>query len=441
MFESLKAGISKAISGIRDYGKITESNISTTVKDIRKILIQSDVNYNLAKEITEKIKKEAIDTKLIASLNPQQLFCKIVYDNIIDIMSCGDHNIKFATNGKKTLILLVGLQGAGKTTFSAKLANFISIENKKKLLLVACDIYRPAAIEQLEVLATQNKIDFYKEPNEKNVNNIIKNAIKKADENNNDVLIIDTAGRQSVDKNMMDELKNIINSFEINESLLVIDGMIGQISVNVAKEFNNAINLTGIILSKMDGDSNGGVALSVTAHINKPIKFISVGEKINQLECFYPDRIANRILGKGDIATLLEKADRVLNEEEDDIFFSKNNFSFNEMMFFLTKIEKLGGVNNIICFLPDSVKVNNNMVKECEYFVNNVKIIYNSMTPKERKCYSKLNLSRKIRIAKGSGKKVDDVDKIIKFHEKIKQMMKLVNNKNYNDLFNIKNNK
>jgi len=438
MFESLKAGINKAISSIKDYGKITESNISTTVKDIRKILIQSDVNYNLAKEITEKIKKEAIDTKLIASLNPQQLFCKIVYDNIVDIMSCGDHNIKFAPNGKKTLILLVGLQGAGKTTFSAKLAKFITLENKKKPLLVACDIYRPAAIEQLEVLSTQNNIDFYKEPNEKNVNNIIKNAIKKADENNNDVLIIDTAGRQSIDKNMMDELKNITNTFEINESLLVIDGMIGQISVDIAKEFNNTINLTGVILSKMDGDSNGGVALSITAHINKPIKFISVGEKINQLECFYPDRIANRILGKGDIATLLEKADRVLNEEKDDIYITKNNFSFNEMIFFLNKIEKIGGVNNIICFLPDSVKVNNNMVKECEYFVNNVKIIYNSMTPNERKCYSKLNLSRKIRIAKGSGKKIEDVDKIIKFHEKIKQMMKLANNKNYYELFNVK---
>ena len=438
MFESLKAGINKAISSIKDYGKITESNISTTVKDIRKILIQSDVNYNLAKEITEKIKKEAIDTKLIASLNPQQLFCKIVYDNIVDIMSCGDHNIKFAPNGKKTLILLVGLQGAGKTTFSAKLAKFITLENKKKPLLVACDIYRPAAIEQLEVLSTQNNIDFYKEPNEKKVNNIIKNAIKKADENNNDVLIIDTAGRKSIDKSMMDELKNITNTFEINESLSVIDGMIGQISVDIAKEFNNTINLTGVILSKMDGDSNGGVALSITAHINKPIKFISVGEKINQLECFYPDRIANRILGKGDIATLLEKADRILNEEKDDIYIPKNNFSYNDMLFFLNKIEKIGGVNNIICFLPDSVKVNNNMVKECEYFVNNVKIIYNSMTPNERKCDSKLNLSRKIRIAKGSGKILEDVDKIIKFHEKIKQMMKLANNKNYYELLNIK---
>ena len=251
MFESLKAGISKAINSIKDYGKITESNISATVKDIRKILIKSDVNYNLAKEITEKIKKEAIDTKLIASLTPQQLFCKIVYDNIVNIMSCGDHSIKFAPNGKKTLILLVGLQGAGKTTFAAKLAKFISFDNKKKPLLVACDIYRPAAIEQLEVLATQNKIDFYKEPDEKNVNNIIKNAIKKAEENNNDVLIIDTAGRQSVDKKMMDELVNITNNFEINESLLVIDGMIGQISVDIAKEFNNAINITGIILSKI----------------------------------------------------------------------------------------------------------------------------------------------------------------------------------------------
>ena len=441
MFESLKAGISKAINSIKDYGKITESNISTTVKDIRKILIKSDVNYNLAKEITEKIKKEAIDTKLIASLTPQQLFCKIVYDNIVNIMSCGDHSIKFATNGKKTLILLVGLQGAGKTTFAAKLAKFISFENKKKPLLVACDVYRPAAIEQLEVLATQNKIDFYKEPDEKNVNNIIKNAIKKAEENNNDVLIIDTAGRQSVDKKMMDELVNITNNFEINESLLVIDGMIGQISVDIAKEFNDAINLTGIILSKMDGDSNGGVALSVTAHVNKPIKFISIGEKINQIESFYPDRIANRILGKGDITTLLEKADKVLNEDDDDIYISKNSFSYNEMIYFINKVEKIGGVNSILCFLPDSVKVNNNNVKDVEHVINNMKIIYNSMTPNERKCYSKLNLGRKIRIAKGSGKTIEEVEKIVKFFEKVKQMMKLSNNKNYNNLINMKNNK
>ena len=277
-------------------------------------------------------------------------------------MSCGDHSIKFAVNGKKTLILLIGLQGAGKTTFSAKLAKFIILENKKRPLLVACDIYRPAAMDQLEVLATQNNIDFYKEPEEKNVNNIIKNAIKKAEENNNDVLIIDTAGRQSIDKNMMDELKNITNTFEINESLLVIDGMIGQISVEIAKEFNDAINLTGIILSKMDGDSNGGVALSVTAHINKPIKFISVGEKIDQIESFYPDRIANRILGKGDIMTLLEKADRVLNEEEDNLFFAKNSFSFDDMISCLDKIEKIGGVNSIICLLPDKMKVNNQKI-------------------------------------------------------------------------------
>ena len=438
MFESLKAGISKAINSIRGYGKITESNISTTVKDIRKILIQSDVNYNLAKEITEKIKKEAIGTNLIASLNPQQLFCKIVYDNIVDIMSCGDHSIKFAANGKKTLILLIGLQGAGKTTFSAKLAKFIILENKKRPLLVACDIYRPAAMDQLEVLATQNNIDFYKEPEEKNVNNIIKNAIKKAEENNNDVLIIDTAGRQSIDKNMMDELKNITNTFEINESLLVIDGMIGQISVEIAKEFNDAINLTGIILSKMDGDSNGGVALSVTAHINKPIKFISVGEKIDQIESFYPDRIANRILGKGDIMTLLEKADRVLNEEEDNLFFAKNSFSFDDMISCLDKIEKIGGVNSIICLLPDKMKVNNNMVKDCESFVSSVKVICNSMTPNERKCYSRLNLSRKIRISKGCGKKVEDIEKLIKLHERIKQMIKLTNNKNYAEIFNIK---
>lgn len=438
-FEGLSSRLQEITRKIRGKARITESDLKEMLREVKLALLEADVNYKIVKDFIAQIQEKALGADVLKSLTPGQQVIKIVKDEMVELLGGVESGINFTPN-PPTIIMLVGLQGSGKTTTAGKLANLLRKQGKKPLL-VACDIYRPAAIEQLEVLATQNKIDFYKDPDEKNVNNIIKNAIKKAEENNNDVLIIDTAGRQSVDKKMMDELVNITNNFEINESLLVIDGMIGQISVDIAKEFNNAINLTGIILSKMDGDSNGGVALSVTAHVNKPIKFISIGEKIDQIESFYPDRIANRILGKGDITTLLEKADKVLNEDDDDIYISKNTFSYNEMIYFINKVEKIGGVNSILCFLPDSVKINNNNVKDVEYVINNLKIIYNSMTPNERKCYSKLNLGRKIRIAKGSGKTIEEVEKIVKFFEKVKQMMKLSNNKTYNNLINMKNNK
>ena len=434
MFDYLKKGITNALHSIKGYGKITESNISTTIKDIRRILVQADVNYRLAKELTDKIKEESIGTKVISSLNPQQLFSKIVYDNFVEILSCGDHTIKFAQGGKPTLILLLGLQGAGKTTFSAKLAKYIKLENKKKPLLVACDIYRPAAADQLEVLAKQNNLDFYKDDEFKDVNKIITNSIKKANENKNDVLIIDTAGRQSIDTKMMNELKNIVKNFDVTESLLVLDGIIGQISVDVAKEFNNAVDLTGVVLTKMDGDSNGGVALSIAATIGKPIKFISVGEKIDQIETFYPNRIVNRILGKGDILTLIEKTDRVLSEEDDFSQYSTSKFSFDDMILCLDKVDKIGGVSNLACFLPDTVNVNENMIKNSSELVNNAKIIYKSMTPNERKCYSRLCLSRKMRIAKGSGKTVEDINKVLKLYDRIEKTLKYVSNRNYNEV-------
>lgn len=432
MFESLKKKLQSALHSISGNSRITRGNISEAVKNIRRILYQSDVNFKIAKEITEKIEEEAIGTEVHVSLNPEQVFTKIVNDNLIQLMSCGNHNLILSD---KTIILLIGLQGAGKTTFAHKLAKYVKDKFNKKPLLVACDIYRPAAIEQLEILAKDNGLDIFKEEKEKNVNKIIKDSIDFSTKNDNNLLIVDTAGRQTVDKDMMSELKNITDNFKITESLLVLDGMIGQTSVEIAKSFNEIVNITGVVLTKMDGDSNGGVALSIAKSINKPIKLISIGEKINDIEEFHPDRIANKILGKGDIVTLVEKIENESKRLKDDSSYT-SKLNYIKLKEYIESLENIGGTKRVIEMLPLNDNIDENAIESNSTHIKKTKYIIDSMTPNERKCFSKLDLSRKKRIARGSGTKVEDVNKTIKLFERISDVQSKLKGKNMFQIIN-----
>ena len=350
-------------------------------------------------------------------------------------MSCGNHNLIFSD---KTIILLLGLQGAGKTTFAHKLAKYVRDKFRKKPLLVACDIYRPAAVEQLEILAKNNNIDFFKKDGEKNVNRIIDESITFSAGNGNDLLIIDTAGRQTIDDEMMSELKGITENFKITESLLVIDGMIGQTSIKIAESFNNAVNLTGVILTKMDGDSNGGVALSIAKSINKPIKLISTGEKINDIEEFHPDRIANRILGKGDIVTLVEKFENERKTLEESKSLS-NKFDYIKLKEYICSLENIGGAKSVLDFLPIS-NISEDTIENNSVYFKKIKYIIDSMTKNERRCYSKLDFSRRLRIARGSGTTVEDVNRLVKLFERVCTIQNKLKNQNmFQVIKNLKN--
>ena len=435
MFEIFKKGFEKAIHTIKGHNKITESNIQDAVKEIRKALINADVNNEMAKELTEQIKNEALGVKVLTSLHPEQVFTKIVYDKLVEIMSCGENKIQYSP--KQTIILLIGLQGAGKTTLAAKIAKYCKNTDKKKPLLVACDIYRPAAIEQLTILAENNNIDIFKIENEKNVVTIIQEALKYSHSNNNDVIIIDTAGRQTLDNTMMEELKNIKNNFNIHETILVLDSMIGQISLSIAKIFNECIPLSGFALTKMDGDTQGGVALSVTKLTQKPIKFISTGEKIDDIEFFYANRIANRILGKGDVVTLVEKIEQQFEQEESNNYIKnlqKGKINYNDILLIQEKINNMGGIMKIFDFIPGLNKINDTQKQAGSQKIEKMKTVINSMTPKERKNLYRFDLNRKIRIAKGSGMKVQDVEEVISTYDKIKNMIGKFNNNNISSL-------
>lgn len=436
MFAVLKEKIRNVLHVLSGNSKITEGNIANVVKEIKKTLLQSDVNYKLVKEITEEIKKDAIGTKVHLALNPEQVFVKIVNDNLIKLMSCGNHNLIFSS---RTIILLIGLQGAGKTTFAHKLAKYVKDKFKKKPLLVACDIYRPAAIEQLEILAKDNNIDFFKKEGEKNINKIIEDSINFSVKNENDVLIIDTAGRQTVDKDMMDELKEITNNFKVTESLLILDGMIGQKSIEIAKDFNDSVNITGIVLTKMDGDANGGVALSATKATNKPIKLISTGEKINDIEEFHPDRIASRMLGKGDIITFAEKVEK----ESKNIKEKKSQnekLDYIKLKEYINSLENIGGIKGVLDYLPDDNGIDENTIENKSNYIKKSKYIIDSMTLNEKKCYVRLDLSRKARIARGSGTKVEDVNRTVKLIENLSELQNKLKGKNiFQIIKNLKN--
>ena len=433
MLEFLRDNMCKAIHTLKGNGKITESNIANTTKEIRRTLIQSDVNYKLAKEITDKIKQESIGKNVITSLRPSELFTKIVYDNLVSMMSCGDNRIILQAG--LTKIMLVGLQGAGKTTLAVKLAKFLKTSYNRNPLLIACDVYRPAAIEQLRVLGQQSSVDVFAIDGEMDVCRIITGGVESVKSTTHDVVIIDTAGRQTVDIGKMDEIKRINDMFSIDESLLVLDSMIGQKSVDVAKVFNETINITGVVLTKLDSDTKGGVALSVIATIHKPIKLISIGEKVDDIDLFYPDRITQRILGNGDILSLVEKVEKSyanIDGQSLDDKLKHGILDYTDIINVFDMLGKIGGASKVFDLLPGMPKVDTKL-KETEENVNKFRSIINSMTPSERKDKHRFDMSRKMRIAMGSGTSIDDVNRLIKVHGNMSNMLKKVNGKSFRE--------
>ena len=427
MFEKITEKFSEAIRTLKGTNKISKENVKAATNKIERILEESDINTKIIKELINEIEEAALGTEVPKNLTPEQVFIKIVNDKLVKLITCENHNILFSN---KTIITVCGLQGAGKTTFVHKLGKYIKTKYKKKPLLVAGDIYRPAAIEQLEILAKKNNLDFFKKENERDVIKIISESIDFSTKNQNDVIIIDTAGRTTIDNDMMSELKKISDNFNITESLLVLDGMIGQLSVKIAEAFNEVIKITGVILTKMDGDSTGGVALSIAKTINKPIKFLSTGEKIDDIEEFHPERIVNRILGMGDIVSLVEKIKNSEIKQNENLF--KKKFTYETFKEQIISLEKLGGINSLKNFLPIGLVNSADSEDNTEKFIKKIVYIIDSMNKNEKCGYSRLDLSRKIRIAKGSGTSIDDVNKLIKLYENASN---LLNNKLKNQSF------
>ena len=424
MFESIKQRMADAIHTLKGYGKINELNIAAVSKEIRRALVQADVNYKLAKTITDDIQKEAIGQKVITSLTPQQLYTKIVYDKIVALMKSENSEISLSKN--PNLIMMVGLQGSGKTTFSCKLAKFLKEKKDKNVLLVACDVYRPAAIDQLVTLGESANLTVYHEDDNKDIIKIISNALVFAEKNHINNIIIDTAGRQSIDTKMMEELKEINETFDLNEILLVLDSMIGQTAVETAKIFNDTVPMTGVVLTKLDGDANGGVALSIRSVIDVPIKFIGLGEKLDDLDVFHADRIAQRILGMGDVISFVEKAQQVYTKEQNEEIKRKiknKEFSYVDIIKQFDMIQKIGGFKNVVDMLPLPVGNFESKFQDGEKFIKKFRYIVDSMTPEEREDDVKLTITRRSRIAKGSGTSINDVDQVVKYYETMKKSL------------------
>ena len=429
MFDSLSEKLERAFKMLKGQGKITEINISETLKEIRRALIDADVNYKIAKEFTERLKEKAIGRSVLTAVSPGQLMVKICHEELADLM--GNQESTVALTANPTIILMSGLQGSGKTTFSAKLANYFKNKKGKKPLLVACDVYRPAAIQQLKTLGGQLEVEVYSDENEKNPVKIAQAAIKQARLNENTVVIIDTAGRLAVDEQMMNEiaeLKKVINPQEI---LFVVDSMTGQDAVNTAKAFNDRLDFNGVVLTKLDGDTRGGAALSIKSVVNKPIKFVGTGEKPDAMDVFYPARMADRILGMGDIVSFVEKAQEQFDAEESKKLqrkIAKNQFDFNDFLAQLQQIKKMGGVKDIASMLPGM----GNSIKEGDIDEKSFKqteAIIQSMTPEERAKPETINGSRRKRLASGSGTNIQDVNRLIKQFEDMQKMMKMFSNK------------
>ena len=430
MFENLGDRLQNAMHKIKGYGKITEENISEIVREIRLALLEADVNYQVVKEFVNNVKEKALGEEVAKSLKPGEVFVKILKDELVELL--GGEKKDLNLNGNPAILMLVGLQGSGKTTTIGKLANLLRKKYKKNPLLVACDIYRPAAIDQLKQLGKELNIDVYSE-GVKNPLEITKNAISFAKENKNDYILIDTAGRLHIDDNLMDELKSLNENFKPQEILLVIDSMIGQDAVNVINGFNDKLPLTGAILTKLDGDTRGGAALSVRHLTNVPIKFIGVSEKMDGLEEFYPERMATRILGMGDIMTMLEKAESVIDQDEAlkaAKKMQKGNFDLEDFLGQLKQIKKMGPLENLIKMLPGIPKEMKNAKIDPKQMAH-IEAIIQSMTIEERRNPSILKASRKIRIAKGSARSVEEVNRLLKQFEQMKQMMKQVSKGNF----------
>lgn len=428
MFENLSEKIASAFKQIKGEGRITDLNIANTVKEIRKALLDADVNFKIAKEFTDRVKEKALGEKVINAISPSQLMVKIVQDELTQLM--GGEASEFDTSGNPTIILIAGLQGSGKTTFSGKLANYLKTKKGKSPLLVAGDVYRPAAINQLQVLGSQIGVEVYAEPENKDPRSIAENALKHAKATNKNVVIVDTAGRLAIDEVMMNEVAGLKQYLQPNEILFVVDAMTGQDAVNTAKVFNDRLDFTGVVLTKMDGDTRGGAALSVKYTVQKPIKFVSNGEKMETLDVFYPERMSQRILGMGDIASLVERAQSQFDEEQAKKLekkIRKNQFDFQDFLDQLQQIKKMGNLKDLMGMIPGMGKAMKDVDISDDAF-KGVESIISSMTPFERSNPDKLDPSRKKRIAAGCGRDMNELNQFFKQFEQMKQMMKGMSN-------------
>ena len=430
MFENLSQRLNQALKTLKGKGSITEINIATTVKEIRKALVEADVNYKIAKQITDQIKDEAIGQKVLIAVNPNELFVKIVYDKLVELMGSERHDLNI--KGDPAVIMIAGLNGAGKTTFAGKLANLLKSQGRQ-VMLVACDIYRPAAIDQLKVLGGQIGVEVYAEPDNKNALAIARNAIQHAKAIGKKIVIVDTAGRLTLDEVLMTEIAELKTALQPSETLFVVDAMTGQDAVNTAVAFNERINYDGVVLTKLDGDARGGAALSIRTEVNKPIKFISTGEKMEALDYFYPDRMAQRILGMGDVLSLVERAQRAFDEDEARRInqkIRKNQLDFNDFLSQLQQIKRMGNLKDLIGMIPGMSAMMKDVAIDDDAF-KPIEAIILSMTPKERSNPELVNnASRKKRIAAGSGTSVVQVNNLLKQFDAMRTMMKKMNQMN-----------
>jgi signal recognition particle subunit SRP54 len=426
MFDNLSVKLEKAFQNLKGQGKITEINVASTVKEIRKALIDADVNYKVAKDVTDDIKEKAMGQNVLTAISPGQLLVKITNDELTDLM--GGHSEDIKIDGNPAVVLIAGLQGSGKTTFSGKLANYLKKQGRS-VMLAACDIYRPAAIDQLKVLGGQVGVEVYAEPENKDAVKIAKAAIEHAKRNNHRVVIVDTAGRLAVDEAMMNEIANLKKALNPSETLFVVDAMTGQDAVNTAKAFNERLDFDGVVLTKLDGDTRGGAALSIRRVVEKPIKFMSLGEKMEAIDRFYPERMASRILGMGDVVSLVEKAQEVFDEEEAARLnkkLRKNQFDFNDFLTQLEQVKKMGNMKDLLGMIPGMGKA----IKDINIDDNSfkpVEAIIRAMTMQERENPDIINGSRKNRIATGSGTSVQQVNQLLKQFSDMRKLMKTMN--------------
>ena len=426
MFENLSDRLERSFKILKGEGKITEINIAETLKDVRRALLDADVNYKVAKEFTDKVKQKALGMNVLTAVKPGQLMVKLVHDELAELM--GGETVELKLENRPAIILMSGLQGSGKTTFSGKLANMLKSKQHKKPLLVACDVYRPAAIQQLKVVAAQVGVPVYSEDGNLNVVEIAQHALQEAKAKSNDVVIVDTAGRLAIDEQMMNEIETLKRVLNPDETLFVVDSMTGQDAVNTAKEFNDRLDFDGVVLTKLDGDTRGGAALSIRNVVTKPIKFVGTGEKMEAIDVFHPSRMADRILGMGDIVSLVERAQEQYDEEEAQRLqkkIQKNKFDFDDFLKQIQQIKKMGNLKDLAAMIPGVGKAVKDMDIDDNAF-KGIEAIIQSMTPKERTNPEILNTSRKMRIAKGSGTDMQEVNRLMKQFDQTRKMMKMM---------------
>jgi len=426
MFENLSDRLERSFKILKGEGKITEINVAETLKDVRRALLDADVNFKVAKQFTDTVKQKAMGMNVLTAVKPSQLMVKIVHDELTELM--GSKAVELKLENRPAIILMSGLQGSGKTTFSGKLANLLKTRQHKKPLLVACDVYRPAAIEQLKVVGQSVGVDVYTEEGNKNVVEIAQNAIRKAKQESYTVVIIDTAGRLAVDEEMMNEIETLKKAVTPDETLFVVDSMTGQDAVNTAKVFNDRLDFDGVVLTKLDGDTRGGAALSIRTVVTKPIKFVGTGEKMEAIDVFHPERMADRILGMGDVVSLVERAQQQFDEEEAKRLekkIRKNKFDFDDFMGQIQQIKKMGNIKDLASMIPGVGKAIRDVDIDDNAF-KGIEAIINSMTPKERANPDIINQSRKLRIAKGSGTKIEEVNRLMKQFDQTRKMMRMV---------------